>query len=198
MSFVKRLIVRGMYTFNTVDAPASTTLQRFFMSARLGLWPAIMVSSFAFAHLTQHNWQTATLIGGNLCLVASLAFLFNDIRDADIDAANNISRWSVRSPIDRHLFRTTVGVVFASAIASSFYLSATAAVGLAAAICVGLAYSIVCKRIFLLGNVVAAALSLSPGLIMLSNSLIINRADFDATSLLPAAAFSTVAFILLL
>lgn len=45
-------------------------------------------------------------------------------------------------------------------------LSSSAVIGLVVTAAVSIAYSLICKKIFLLGNVVAAALSISPGLIM--------------------------------
>ncbi|HEV7738084.1 MAG TPA: hypothetical protein VGO47_12015, partial [Chlamydiales bacterium] len=96
--------VGWIQTLNSVDVPGESSIHRFILSARLGLWPAFVLSSFAFGHLLAYNLATTLVLAIDLCLAASIAFLFNDIRDAEIDSANHIHRWSIRSRNDLNLF----------------------------------------------------------------------------------------------
>ncbi len=183
-------------SLNAVDEPGENSLHRFLLSARLGLWPAITLSSVAFGYLLEYMPIATGLLSLNLCLVASVAFLFNDIRDAPIDAVNEIHRWSLRSPFDRRLFMGTCAGAAAVMLASFFWLSGVAAIGVAVSMLVGIAYSLVCKRIFLLGNVVAAGLSISPGLIMSIDVLL--GPDNHTVAIGSAVAFLMIAFLILL
>lgn len=183
-------------TLNAVDELGENSLHQFLLSARLGLWPAIILSSVAFAHLLKYKSIATGFLAFDLCLVASVAFLFNDICDAPIDAANRIHRWSPRSRFDQRLFVGTCAGAAAIMLFSFFWLSDVAVAGVVISILVGVAYSLVCKRIFLLGNVVAAMLSISPGLIM-SIDVLLDRHD-HAVAIESAAAFLMIAFLMLL
>ena len=71
----------------------------FVASARLALWPAVLLGTVAFAKVLGHGVSAALLIGLHLCLIASIAFLINDALDGKIDDANQISRWKIRRPL---------------------------------------------------------------------------------------------------
>jgi 4-hydroxybenzoate polyprenyltransferase len=189
-------IGRWIVTLNTVDSAGRGRLHRFLLSARLGLWPAITLSSFAFGHLLRYDSVSTGILSLNLCCVASVAFLFNDVCDAQIDAANGIHRWSVRQSADRWLLAGTILICAAIQIGSLAHLTFVAFIGITVAYAVGIAYSLFCKRIFLLGNLVAAGLSISPALIMLFD-VKVNRLEEDQTY--PAVvSLLVVSFLLLL
>jgi 4-hydroxybenzoate polyprenyltransferase len=191
-------LVNWFTTLNNVDVVGENSVHRFTLSARLGLWPAIAISSFAFGHLTEYDVVSTAILSLDLSLVASIAFLFNDARDAEIDKINNVHRWSIRSEFDLHLFvRVTVACL--AIIATSFiWLSKVASFGVLLSLIIGIVYSLICKRVFLLGNVVAAALSISPGLIMLFDTVLRYPKARGTGLAMPATSFLLVAFLLLL
>ncbi len=187
---------KWVVSLNTVDGPTDSAFHRFVLSARLGLWPAIVLSTLAFGHLLHYGTAASTGLALNLCLVASIAFLFNDVRDVAIDAANNIHRWSIRSDADRRLF-VFMFVLCATIVSlSGFWLSTIALFGTVAALLVSIAYSLVCKRLLLVGNLVAALLSLSPGLIIFLDAVLASEAS--PINVAATGMFLLLAFLLLL
>jgi 4-hydroxybenzoate polyprenyltransferase len=162
----------------------------------LGLWPAIALSSFAFGHLLSYELIPTVLLSLDLCLIASLAFLFNDARDADIDKLNNVNRWNVETRFDLFLFLGAAGICVSAILAASLWISMTAFVGLILTAALSIAYSLICKKIFLLGNVVAAALSISPGLIMCLDSYFAHQQGTGSSELV-ALLLLGAAFLLL-
>lgn len=180
----------------SVDAPAETRLQRFVMSARIGLWPAIVLSAFAFAQLLNYPLLETLALAVDLCLIASGAFLFNDLRDRDIDLVNRVHRWHLQTPSDIYLFGGASLSALVVVLASFLWLSQIAAIGVIIAIFASIAYSLVCKRLFLVGNVVAALLSLSPGIIMWTD--VQARPPNEGDALLVCALFCGAGFLLLL
>lgn len=188
-----RILAAWIVWFNTVDGPTETSVRRFVLSARLGLWPAITVSCLAFGHILDYGAVNSLALSLNLCLVASFAFLFNDVRDARIDAANQIHRWSIKSTADWKLFVVTVASGASIVAFSYLWLSFIAFAGTIAALLVSMAYSIICKRLLVVGNVVAAGLSLSPGLVIFFDSEPVVQANATV-----AGVFLLIAFSLLL
>jgi 4-hydroxybenzoate polyprenyltransferase len=189
-------LLSWLSTLNSVDDPGETSAHRFLLSARLGLWPAIFLSAFAFRHLLGYSAGATAALGIDLSLVASIAFLFNDIHDTAIDEANNVHRWSVRSKRDAWLFITTASLSALVVLFSFFQLSRTAAVGVVLVMLISIAYSLICKRVFLLGNVVAAALSVSPGLIMFVD--VQAQGHVESKAFIATSVFLAIAFLLLL
>src|ERR1700733_8783678 len=110
MTSPMKSIWRWIATLNSVDDPGETSIHRFILSARLGLWPAIFLGAFAFRHLLGYAPDATITIAVDLCLIASVAFLFNDVADAAIDAANKIHRWNMRSRLDLQMFAIASGV----------------------------------------------------------------------------------------
>jgi 4-hydroxybenzoate polyprenyltransferase len=161
MTGFSQSFIKWIGTLNSVDVPGENSFHRFVLSARLGLWPAIVLSSFAYYPLV-----STAMLSVNLCLVASFAFLFNDTRDVAIDEFNKVHRWSIRTKFDALLFICAIVLNVLATATGAFWLSKVAFIGLMATIAVSVTYSLFCKKVFLLGNVVAAALSVSPGLIM--------------------------------
>jgi 4-hydroxybenzoate polyprenyltransferase len=159
-------VLKWVGSLNSVDIPGKTRFHRFVLSARLGLWPAILLSSFAFGHLLKFEIVPTVVLSVTLCFVASVAFLFNDACDAGIDELNKVHRWHVRTSFDLWLFLGAVGICLSTILLASFLVSTPTFIGLIVTATVSIAYSLICKKIFLLGNVVAAALSISPGLII--------------------------------
>jgi 4-hydroxybenzoate polyprenyltransferase len=179
---------------NSVDLPGQSRIHRFLQSARLGLWPAIILISFAFAQLLEYDRASAAIIAVNLCFLASFAFLFNDALDTQIDATNGICRWSVRSRGDLYLFSGAVGVNLLALVVSFLCVSPIVFAGLVSAALTSIAYSLFCKRVFLLGNLVAATLSLSPGFIIMMD---VTANSHLSPRLHEAAMFLGAAFLLL-
>lgn len=146
--------------------PKANPLHDFVRSARVGLWPALLLSSFAYAHLLRYPSAETLVIALDLCIVASVVFLFNDVRDAQIDAANNVHRWSISSRSDVAMFAIAMASSLFAIAVSAAILTPMAVAGVFVTLLLGLAYSLVFKRVLLVGNLVAALLSISPGVIM--------------------------------
>lgn len=162
-----RSVLEWIGSLNSVDVEGANRIHRFVLSARLGLWPAILLSSFAFGHLLNDDILSTVVLGVDLSLVASVAFLFNDACDVRIDEKNKVHRWSIKTAIDLWLFAGAATICLIAIVLSSDAISKAALIGVMFAAVTSLLYSIFCKKVFLLGNVVAAILSLSPGLILL-------------------------------
>jgi 4-hydroxybenzoate polyprenyltransferase len=196
MREVSHSLLKWIGSLNSVDVPGENRFHRFILSARLGLWPAILLSSFAFGHLLGSEFVLIAVLSVNLCLVASVAFLFNDACDAKVDEMNNVPRWSIRISLDLWLFLGTVGTCLFAIATAWFWISTPAFLGLITALIVSFGYSLFCKKIFLLGNVVAAVLSISPGLIMAVDAYTTEHENgtFPET----AFAFLGAAFLLLM
>jgi 4-hydroxybenzoate polyprenyltransferase len=152
--------------FASIDEYSETPVKRFVLSARLGLWPAIAFSAFAFNYLLAFGVFETTLLSIALCLTATLGFLLNDILDQKIDQSNGIHRWSIQTKADIGYIAIAIAAYVVTIAFCQRFLSETAVTLLLVSIALVVAYSIVLKRIFLLGNVVSAVLSMSPGIIM--------------------------------
>jgi len=189
-------LVEWVASLNSVDVPGNNRFHRFVLSARLGLWPAIVLSAWAFGHLLGSSSLLIGVLSINLCLLASVAFLFNDACDIKIDERNNLSRWSIQTRQDLLLFLNTVVVCCIAIGTAWFWISTTAFLGLIVAACASFGYSLFCKRIFLVGNVVAAALSISPGLIMAADAYTRGEQGVSASGV--DLAFLASAFLLLM
>jgi 4-hydroxybenzoate polyprenyltransferase len=196
MAMTVQRFIKWLTTLNSVDDPGHNSFHRFILSARLALWPAIILSSFAFGRLLHYELTKTLMLSTDLCLVASIAFLFNDTRDVEIDRANGIYRWSIRTKFDLKLFVGTSATCFFAIALSFFWLSTSAFIGVVLSMATCIAYSLICKKIFLLGNTVAALLSISPGLIMLMDILVSGRRAGQFIG--PAPLFLAIAFLLLL
>jgi 4-hydroxybenzoate polyprenyltransferase len=182
--------------FGSMDAPGKGAVHRFLASGRIGLWPAIFLSTFAFSRLLHYEVGGTVAVATTLCLTASIGFLFNDALDTDIDQANGIHRWALRTRLDSILFGSAIGAFALALAVSALVVSAVATVCLGISLLVAFAYSLFCKKILLLGNVVAAALSMSPGLIMLTDAALTTHRS--ASIWFPSAMFILIGFLLLL
>ncbi len=195
MLAVGRSMLKWVRSLNSVDIPGASRLHRFILSARLGLWPAILLSSLAFGHLFDAEIAPTVILATNLCLVASVAFLFNDAWDARIDERNGVHRWNIHGSSDVWLFVGSVAICLFAMGLAYFWLSWTAFVGLILTMGISIAYTLFCKRIFLLGNVVAAVLAISPGLIMAIGALLNGQRSENISW--EASAFLGAGFLLL-
>jgi 4-hydroxybenzoate polyprenyltransferase len=183
--------------FASMDARVGAPTQSFIRSLRLGLWPAIALSVSAFAWLLQYDVISALLVAVSLCLIASLGFLLNDTLDQAIDQANDVHRWSIQTPRDVVLFATTAALCIAAISAAALQLSIAASMMLVSAAIVSVAYSIILKRILLVGNVAAAGLSISPGLLLYLDTVIGHRPTSSAATT-AAACLTAAGFVFLL
>lgn len=184
--------------FGSVDAPGNGPVHRFLLSARPGLWPAILLATAAFAYITQYPFAQAGIIAVNLCASASLGFLFNDALDREIDKVNNVSRWSMASSLDACLFLCVVALQLGLLAGAYLFVSTNLFVALVSVLFLAVAYSILFKRIILLGNLVAAGLSMTPGLLILLDAASFQKHMNMPSVIFPAVAFLIVGFLLLI
>lgn len=142
----------------------------FVSSARVPLWLPILVNCLAFGHLLSLPATTSLIVGANLCMIASLGFVFNDVLDTKIDAANNIDRWSLTQPIDAWLLAFAFVATGALLLMSAIGVGRALMVSLCVVCALTLLYSVLFKKIFLVGNLLAAALCVTPGLLLLNEA----------------------------
>jgi 4-hydroxybenzoate polyprenyltransferase len=113
-----------------------------------------------------------------------------------IDRTNNIDRWSIRTRRDFFFFLTGLGAYSAVAVVTSYYVSFAVSIMLLIVAFAVAAYSIVLKKIFLFGNIVAAVLSITPGLIMFVD-VRLNSQQPDFAAIEVATAFLAAGFLIL-
>lgn len=127
---------------------------------RLYLWPAIIMNAVA---MTEPTYRLRALFAGAcLCLLASFGFIINDLWDRAVDQANDRERL-------QHLRRPArVGMLaFALSLVALAFSFAARAGEFAIPLAVGIAttlvlYTVALRRVLLVANVVAAAVSSSP------------------------------------
>jgi len=180
-----------------MDEPSPGPITRFWISSRPGLWPAIIFSAYAFSYILSYNAMHTAILAVSLCLIASVGFLFNDTIDRTIDEANNVHRWCLQTHLDLLLFCSAVSLNALSILISFYFLGTVVGLSLLGTFLLVGAYSLFLKKIPLLGNVVAAALSITPGLIMLLD-VRFEAAWVDLNSGTTATLFLIIGFLLLL
>jgi 4-hydroxybenzoate polyprenyltransferase len=195
IELLRSLLHRG--AFASMDDRVEVPVRSFIRSARLGLWPAIALSVSAFAWLLQYDLMSGLAVAASLCLIASVGFLLNDTLDQAIDRANDVHRWSMQTPRDVVLFAAAVALCMAAILLAARQLSIAASLMLVSAAIVSVAYSIVLKRVLLVGNVAAAGLSISPGLLFYLDT-IIGRRPVSAAATTAAACLVCAGFVFLL
>jgi len=195
MRQIARRTLSWIKSANSVDKPASSSFTRFALSARPTLWPAIVLSSFAFGHLVGYGLTQTAMLATDLCLTASIAFLFNDITDRRIDIANNIDRWFINSWSDI-LYACGAILAYSVLLVSSVsILSTTALIWILLTLILSIIYSLYCKKVLLLGNLVASTISISPGLIILIDAYSMHPLLSDSATVM--IAFLSIAFLFL-
>ncbi|MBV9826811.1 MAG: UbiA family prenyltransferase [Alphaproteobacteria bacterium] len=184
-----RSIARSMDTLHTGPVCA------FLASARLSLWPAIVVSSLSFSYALTYDFGDALVIALNLCGISTLAFLFNDVLDHKIDEANCVHRWSMKTPIDAVLLSLSAGILVVNYALTLIYVAHGISLLLLLTAVISLLYSVLLKRVLILGNLVAAGLSICPGLLI----LLACRCDTNvskSTNIDIASAFLAIGFVI--
>jgi 4-hydroxybenzoate polyprenyltransferase len=158
-------------SMSSMDSASDSRLVQIWRSARIALWPAIILNVFAISTLAKIDGVIAVVVSVIMCLTATFAFVFNDQCDKKIDERNGVCRWVITSKLDYFFAGTYLAFFILVLFLSHSVLSASSLAWLWSAVVLSLLYSLCLKKIPFVGNLSAAFLVVSPMIILLSHDL---------------------------